>query len=392
MLKAIIFDMDGVIIDSEPQHEKAALRVFSRYGIDADAKYHAKYIGSSTRKMAEETIAQFHLTVAVEKFLEELNQEKKTVLKEEGYQPLPGILELIKKLRQKGIHLAIASSSSPSEIEHAAKALGLRKYFDKFISSAHVKNPKPAPDIFLEALKEMGVSPKEAVIVEDSCNGCLAAKAAKTACVGYVNLHSGSQDLSSADVLLESFEGIDERFFHHILQRSQGLPVTIANTRRLIIRELTPEDTKEIYKMYQDPDIRRYIPEIDDYLEIEMEKQAAYIRNVYSFYGFGIWGVYSKTSGKLIGKCGIENQMVDGIEEISLSYLLDSKYWGYGYAIECGKAVFNYAKSQLDITRVVAVIDEKNKRSIRTAQNLDMVLEKEVLYKNRKCHLYSIAL
>ena len=269
---------------------------------------------------------------------------------------------------------------------------GIRKYFDKFISSAHVKNPKPAPDIFLEALKEMGVSPKEAVIVEDSCNGCLAAKAAKTACVGYVNLHSGRQDLSSADVLLESFEGIDERFFHHILQRSQGLPVTIANTRRLIIRELTPEDTKEIYKMYQDPDIRRYIPEIDDYLEIEMEKQAAYIRNVYSFYGFGIWGVYSKTSGKLIGKCGIENQMVDGIEEISLSYLLDSKYWGYGYAIECGKAVFNYAKSQLDITRVVAVIDEKNKRSIRTAQNLDMVFEKEVLYKNRKCHLYSIAL
>ena len=144
--------------------------------------------------------------------------------------------------------------------------------------------------------------------------------------------------------------------------------------------------------MYQDPDIRRYIPEIDDYLEIEMEKQAAYIRNVYSFYGFGIWGVYSKTSGKLIGKCGIENQMVDGIEEISLSYLLDSKYWGYGYVIECGKAVFNYAKSQLDITRVVAVIDEKNKRSIHTAQNLDMVFEKEVLYKNRKCHLYSIAL
>ena len=68
----------------------------------------------------------------------------------------------------------------------------------------------------------MGVSPKEAVIVEDSCNGCLAAKAAKTACVGYVNLHSGSQDLSSADVLLESFEGIDERFFTIFYSAAKG--------------------------------------------------------------------------------------------------------------------------------------------------------------------------
>lgn len=392
MLKAIIFDMDGVIIDSEPQHEKAALRVFSRYGLDVDEKYHAKYIGSSTRKMAEETIAQFQLSVSTEQLLEELNHEKKVVLQEEGYQPLPGIVDLIKKLYREGIRLAIASSSSPSEIEHAAKALGVKKYFDKFISSAHVQNPKPAPDTFLKALKELGVSPKETVIIEDSCNGCLAAKAAKTACVGYVNPHSGSQDLSRADVLLESFEGIDKRFFTHILQRSQGLPVTIANTRRLIIRELTTEDTKEIYKMYRDPDIRRFIPEIDDYLEIEMEKQAAYIRNVYSFYGFGIWGVYSKTSGNLIGKCGIENQMIDGKEEISLSYLLDSKYWGYGYAIECGRAVFSYAASQLDITRIVAVIDEKNTRSIHTAQNLNMIFEKEIMHKNRKCLLYAIAL
>jgi len=392
MLKAIIFDMDGVIIDSELQHEKAALRVFERYGMNVDASYHAKYIGSSTKKMAEESIAWFHLSVSVDKLLEELNHEKKVVLQEEGYQPLPGIVDLIKKLHRKGIHLAIASSSSPTEIEHAAKALGIKKYFDKFISGTHVKNPKPAPDTFLEAMKELGVNPKESVIVEDSCNGCLAAKAAKTTCVGYVNPHSGNQDLSSADVLLESFEGIDERFFTHVLQRSQGIPITIANTRRLIIRELTPEDTKEIYKMYEDPDIRRYIPNIDDYLEIEMEKQAAYIRNVYSFYGFGIWGVYSKTSKKLIGKCGIENQMIDGKEEISLSYLLDSKYWGYGYAIECGKAVFEYASSQLDIKRIVAVIDAKNTRSICTAQNLNMTLEKEVTFKNRKCLLYSIAL
>ena len=112
--------------------------------------------------------------------------------------------------------------------------------------------------------------------------------------------------------MLESFGAIDHRFFKNVLKRSLGEPITIADTKRLIIRELSTDDVKKIYNIYSDPEVRRYIPDIDDYLDVEMEKQAAYIRNVYSFYGYGIWGVYSKTSKKLIGKCGIENQMIDG--------------------------------------------------------------------------------
>ncbi len=392
MLKAIIFDMDGVIIDSEPQHAKAALRVFERLHAPADLAYCKSFIGSSTKKLCEDSIAHFHLDITADKLLQEMNNEKKAVLGEEGYQIMPGITELIKVLYQKGVHLAIASSSSLAEIENVVKSIGIKKYFTKLISSTHVEKPKPAPDSFLLALKELGVSAKETVVVEDSCYGCQAAKAAGIVCVGFVNPNSGSQDLSSADVLLESFGAIDHRFFKNVLKRSLGEPITIADTKRLIIRELSTDDVKKIYNIYSDPEVRRYIPDIDDYLDVEMEKQAAYIRNVYSFYGYGIWGVYSKTSKKLIGKCGIENQMIDGKEEITLSYLLDSKYWGYGYAIECGKAIFEYAKSQLDIKRIVALIDKHNTRSINTAKNLDMTFEKEVTYKGHNFLLYAIAL
>lgn len=392
MLKAIIFDMDGVIIDSEPQHAKAALRVFERLNAPADLEYCKSFIGSSTKKICEDAVSRFHLDITVEELLKEMNQEKKTVLKEEGYQITAGITELIKILYQNGIHLAIASSSSPSEIENVVKALGIKKYFTKLISSVHVENPKPAPDSFLLALKELGVNPKETIVVEDSCYGCQAAKAAGIVCTGYVNPHSGKQDLSAADVLLESFENIDHRFFKNVLKRSLGEPLTIADTKRLLIRELSTDDVKNIYNIYSDPEVRKYIPDIDEYLDVEIEKQAAYIRNVYSFYGYGIWGVYSKTSKKLIGKCGIENQMVDGKEEITLSYLLDSKYWGYGYAIECCKAVFEYAKSQLDIKRITAVIDKHNTRSINTAKNLGMTLEKEITYKGHDCLLYAATL
>lgn len=392
MLKAVIFDMDGVIIDSEPQHARAALRVLNRHGANADYDYCSSFIGSSTKVFTQDIMKRFPLSISLEDLLKEMNLEKKKILKEEGYAIIEGITDLIKKLYHAGIRLAIASSSSPTEIENTVKALHIKKYFTKLISCAHVEHPKPAPDSFLLALKELGVSPQETVVVEDSCFGSQAAKAAGIPCVGYLNPHSGNQDLSAANVLLESFVGIDERFFHNILYRSLGKPVMIADTKRLFIRELEPKDIKEIYQIYKDPDIRQYIPDIDDYLEEEMKKQEAYIKNVYSFYGYGMWGIFSKTSKKLIGKCGIENLEVDGKNEIVLSYLLDTNHWGYGYALECCRAVFAYAKEELDIKRIVAVIDKKNTRSQNTAKNLGMTIEKEIPYKGHDCYLYSIQL
>lgn len=391
MLKAIIFDMDGVIIDSEPQHARAALQVFLRHGANVDISYPKSFIGSSTEKMAEDAVKSLGITISKDELLQELNKEKKAILKTEGYVVLPGVIELIKHLYQKGVKLAIASSSNPSEIEHVVKTLGIKKYFSKLVSSVHVEHPKPAPDCFTLALKELGVNAKETMIVEDSCYGVEAAKAAGITCVGYVNPNSNNQDLSAADVLLESFENIDYRFFKNVLSRSTGTPITVADTKHLIIRELTTGDIPDMYAMYQDPDVRRYIPDIDEYLEVEIEKQAAYIRNVYSFYGYGIWGVFSKTSKQMIGRCGIENLRIDGKDEISLSYLLDKEHWGYGYALECCKAVFEFAKTELDISRIVAVIDKDNARSIRTAQNLKMTFEKEVKYKDRECVLYAIS-
>ncbi len=390
MLKAIIFDMDGVIIDSEPQHAQAAMRVFKRHGADADYDYCTSFIGSSTQAMTEDAIEKFGMDTPLEELLREMNAEKKKVLKEEGYAILPGVRELIRNLYQNGLRLAIASSSTPSEIENTVKTLGIKKYFTKLISSSQVEHPKPAPDSFLLALKELGVNARETMVVEDSCFGTQAAKAAGITCVGFVNPHSGQQDLSAADVLLESFEAIDHRFFKNVHMRSSGKPITIADTKRLIIREMSTEDVPDMYEMYKNPEVRKYIPDIDEYLEVEVEKQAAYIRNVYSFYGYGIWGVFSKTSRKIIGRCGIENLMIDGKEEIALSYLLDNKHWGYGYALECCNAIFDYARKELDISRIVAIIDKENARSIHTAKNLNMCLEKEITYKGRDSLLYSI--
>ena len=135
MLKAIIFDMDGVIIDSEPSHAKVALNVYKAHGIDADIDYCKSFIGSSTKKMCEDSIKKFSMNISSEDLLAEMNAEKKRLAATEGYPPLPGVKELIKKLYSAGYHLAIASSSSITEIEDVVKSLNIKKYFTKLISS-----------------------------------------------------------------------------------------------------------------------------------------------------------------------------------------------------------------------------------------------------------------
>lgn len=168
-------------------------------------------------------------------------------------------------------------------------------------------------------------------------------------------------------------------------------PVTIAETDRLILRELTPEDFDDLYQICQDPAVAKYI-DSGDHKETEFAKLTAYITYVYAFYGFGLWGVFDRTTGKLIGRCGIELQTVDEKTEIMLSYLLHRDYWDQGFATESCQAVFHYAKEELDIHRIIAVIDVTNNRSIHTAARLGMTEEKKLRYQDRDCLLYSISI
>lgn len=392
MLRAVIFDMDGVIVDSEPQHARAAVNTLAELGVDIDVAYCYQFIGSTTNHMMETLIHDFDLSISPEELIALSLKNKKKLAKEEGYTPIPFVKELITRLYKDGIRLAIASSSSPQEIADVTKALGIHKYFDKFISGLQVEHPKPAPDIFRKALQELGTNARETVIIEDSCNGVLAADAAGIPSIGFINPNSGDQDLQKAHVLTDSFENITTGYLDNVCKRAAGMPITITTTRRLIIRELSVEDITEMYRIQTNPKVSAFIDALDEMLENEIEKHKAYIKYVYAFYGFGQWGVFSKTTGGLIGKCGIEHEEVDGKPELTLSYLLDEQHWGYGYAHECCQAVLTYAREELDIHRVVAVIDIRNHHSINIAKSIGMQEEKQINHKGRECGLYSIAL
>lgn len=239
-------------------------------------------------------------------------------------------------------------------------------------------------------LNELEVDASDSLVITDSTLGCTASNDAGINCIGLLRDETDAQDLSKAYLLIESFEEIDYNFLHNEYLRSHGLPVTIATTERLIIRELSVEDVKHMYLIYQNPEVSKYIDDIDEYLENEIEKHKAYIKNVYAFYGYGLWGLFNKDDNTLVGRCGIQNNMIDGNTEIELSYLLDVNHWGKGYAAECCLAILSYAFDVLDISNIVAVIDTYNTRSIRVAESIGMSYEKEITYHDRICSLYRI--
>ncbi|MGC9356107.1 MAG: HAD family hydrolase, partial [Mariniphaga sp.] len=127
----------------------------------------------------------------------------------EKMEPMPGVEQLIRKLKEKGISLALASSSYPDVIEIILQKTGLKKYFDSVVSSQMAGASKPEPDIFLFTAKKLGVAPEKCIVIEDSTNGIAAAKSAGMYCVAFAGPGSELQDQNQADLIVADFGEID---------------------------------------------------------------------------------------------------------------------------------------------------------------------------------------
>ncbi|MDF2544104.1 MAG: HAD-superfamily hydrolase, subfamily variant 3 [Herbinix sp.] len=370
MLKAVIFDMDGVIIDSEPMHARANLLALQSYQVILPEHYCNRFIGSTTYYMYQTLIKEFHINASPEELLNEFNRMNDMILAKEGYTPIPDVIDLIQNLNQNGVRLAIASSSPLETIEDVLDSLHIREYFQTYVSGMQVPNPKPAPDIFLKAAEQLEVDPCECIVIEDSMNGVNAAYLAGIPSIGFINPNSGNQDLTKSAILVEGFDEVDYNFIHKVYQRANQLPVTIAITDRLIIRELSTEDFDRFYQMNQTPEIMSYISDFSEDYASEREKFLAYLKNSYPFYDYGIWGVYLKDTNELIGRCGIEAKTNDGNFSIELGYIIDPAYHRRGYGYESAMAVIDYSFSNLGIDRLYAVVASMNSASIGLIQKL----------------------
>ena len=206
MIKTVIFDMDGVIIDSEPMALKVERRLFAEFGIRVSRTEHETFIGTPVRQMWIRLKKKHRLRHSVDAILAMGRRNYREYLRtHEPPPPVPGVKAFIRRLRRRGLELAIASSSSRKTIRAVCRRLELGRFFSAAIGGDDVSRWKPAPDIFLRAAAAAGSEPAQCLVIEDSHNGVIAAKRAGMRCVGLRNPGSGRQDLSDADVVVDSF-------------------------------------------------------------------------------------------------------------------------------------------------------------------------------------------
>ena len=208
-MKAVIFDMDGVIIDSEPIHFEVDMQTMKDFGCSISKEELNKYVGTTNEYMYTDIKNKYKINKSIEEIISYRSEMAKKKVIESDLMPIDGIKELLVDLKDKNIPAAIASSSPRDFIEVVVSKFGLGDYFSCIVSGEEVENGKPAPDIYVETSKKLGVSPKECTVIEDSKNGVLAAKEAGMKCIGFKNVNSGDQDLSKADCIVNSIVEIN---------------------------------------------------------------------------------------------------------------------------------------------------------------------------------------
>jgi HAD superfamily hydrolase (TIGR01509 family) len=207
LIKAFVFDFDGLIIDTEEPVYRSWLEVYRAHGQELPFDRWIQIVGSSTATFDPKSHLEERLGRALtpEELQGRVERRTHMVLAE----PIrPGIAELVESARAAGLGVGVASSSTCQWVNGHLQRLGISDRFDCVRCRDDVMAVKPAPDLYLAVLECLGVKAEEAVAIEDSPNGITAAKAAGMWCVAVPNVITGGLDLSRADTILTTLEGI----------------------------------------------------------------------------------------------------------------------------------------------------------------------------------------
>jgi len=207
-IKGLIFDMDGVLIDSEPLHLQAYQEMLKDFGITFSEADNRPFLGRKDLELAEHLIAQHRLPLdalqLVEKKEQILGNLFSTLLK-----PMPGVIKTLVAAKRISLPCAVASSATLPTIKKVTQTLDIARYFQTLTSGDEVAHGKPAPDVYLLAAERIGILPINCLVIEDSFNGVLAAKAAGMKCIAIPCPTTQHQDHTKADKILGTLESLN---------------------------------------------------------------------------------------------------------------------------------------------------------------------------------------
>ena len=166
----------------------------------------------------------------------------------------------------------------------------------------------------------------------------------------------------------------------------------IIETERLILRQLTLEDSADLFCIHSNPKTMEFMAKDSNSVEEMSGLIQKHIEKYYNIYGFGLWATILKENNILIGRCGLIYEEIEGSKDLELVYLIDCDYWGKGFAKEAAEAIIKVGFERFKFNRIIAIILPENRNSIRLAEKLGMTYEREIAnYKDfGKVLLYAI--
>ncbi|MGI6296791.1 MAG: HAD family hydrolase [Armatimonadota bacterium] len=184
MIEAVIFDMDGVLIDSEPFIREAAVRMFAERGLTVQPEDFLPFTGAGEERFIGGVAELYGVNIDLEADKNRTYQLYDELVRG-NLEPLCGVCEFIEKARQRGLKLAVASAADRIKVEINLREMGFSPdMFDALVTGSDVVNKKPDPEIFLAAANRMCVEPANCLVCEDAVNGAMAARAAGMKCLG----------------------------------------------------------------------------------------------------------------------------------------------------------------------------------------------------------------
>lgn len=190
--------------------------------------------------------------------------------------------------------------------------------------------------------------------------------------------HDGNrkENFDGVRYAVEDLPAVEYCSYEEAFNRLAGIPWDILETERLKVRETTPRDIDEFYRIYSDPSITQYMEDLFPDRKQEIEYIKAYVKQIYEFYGFGLWTVLHKENGRVIGRAGLNVR--EGYEIPELGFVIDVEYQGQGYAFEVCSAILKYAGEELEFPAVQAFVDENNQCSVHLLEKLGFAFDSEV--------------
>lgn len=207
-IEAVIFDLDGLIIDSEPLQWKAMNIALEPLGIRITEAEWIEMVGRKTIENLSRLKKKYGFEGSLAEIEATKNETYRAIIRQE-LKPMPGLPHAINVCRMAQLRLGVASSSVRTDIEVILESLKILDMFDAIVSGDQVPEGKPHPAIFLRAAQLLGIEPIHCLVLEDTVYGVVAAKAAGMFCIAIPNRFTSNQDLSQADLVLESLAQLD---------------------------------------------------------------------------------------------------------------------------------------------------------------------------------------